>query len=108
MANYFHRLIALTHTLMHCSNTQHSAKDEKAYKRQTPFAEAASWSRADSEQVFHVHSSSVHFTITLSFPLLHFAFHTDGYFEEFAKDFARPEQSMSMNLIWFVWMVPKV
>lgn len=43
----------------------------------------------------------------LNFPLLDFAFHTDGYFEEFAKDFARPEQSMKMNLIWFVWMFPK-
>jgi len=62
----------------------------------------------DSKQVFHVHSSSVDFTITLNFPLLHFAFHTDGYFEEFAEDLARPEQSMSMNAIWFVFMVPKV
>lgn len=55
-----------------------------------------------------MHSSSVHFTVMLNFPLLHFAFHTDGYFEEFVKDFARPEQSMSMNPIWFVWVVPKV
>lgn len=102
------RLIALTHAFMHCSNTENSAKDEKPYKRQTLFTEAASWSRADSEQVFHVHSSSVLFTIMLNFPLLHFAFHTDGYFEEFTKDFAKPEESMIMNLIWIVWTVPKV
>lgn len=39
------------------------------------------------------------FTIMLNFPLQHFAFHTDGYFMEFAKDVARPEPSMDMNLI---------
>lgn len=47
-------------------------------------------------------------TIVLNFPLQHFAFHTDGYFMEFAKDVARPEQSMDMNLIWFMLVEPNV
>lgn len=48
----------------------------------------------------------LHFTIMLNFPLQDFAFYTDGYFMEFAKDIARPELSMDMNLIWFVLVVP--
>lgn len=48
------------------------------------------------------------FAIMLNFPLQHFAFYTDGYFMEFAKDIARPGQSMDMNLIWFVLVLPNV
>lgn len=48
------------------------------------------------------------FAIVLNFPLQHSASYTDGYFMEFAKDVARPEQSMDMNLIWFVSVVPNV
>lgn len=48
----------------------------------------------------------LYFTIMLNFPLQDFAFYTDGYFMEFAKDVARPELSMDMNLIWFVLVVP--
>lgn len=72
---------------------------------QTPFAEAGSWSRADSKQILMC-IVVLHFTIMLNFPLQDFAFYTDGYFMEFAKDIARPELSMDMNLIWFVLVVP--